>query len=96
MTFIDFHGRVYKTHSRSRCALDKVCVIHNPTVHGMSWWPALMREDKGYLVERICPHGVGHPDPDSLAFFVAADMAWMGTHGCDGCCSKAEQIMLDT
>lgn len=42
------------------------------------------------LAERICPHGVGHPDPDSLDFarreggedFAGAE----GVHGCDGCC----------
>jgi hypothetical protein len=42
------------------------------------------------LAERICPHGVGHPDPDAMAFarreggdeFADAE----GVHGCDLCC----------
>lgn len=34
-------------------------------------------------MERICPHGVGHPDPDEIDLEVNAK----GIHGCDGCCS---------
>ena len=36
--------------------------------------------------ERICEHGVGHPDPDSLEFFRSIGVTSMGIHGCDGCC----------
>lgn len=31
----------------------------------MSTWPTVHRESG--LVERKCPHGIGHPDPDSVA-----------------------------
>jgi hypothetical protein len=31
-------------------------------------------------MERICDHGVGHPDPDEF-------MADVWVHGCDGCCA---------
>ena len=41
-------------------------------------WPQHFRDDRG-IMERICPHGVGHPDPDD---YLAGD----GMHGCDGCC----------
>lgn len=42
------------------------------------------------LAERTCPHGIGHPDPDSIGFarreggneFAGAE----SVHGCDGCC----------
>lgn len=38
-------------------------------------------------MERICPHGVGHPDPDSLAYLDAVGVKGAGIHGCDGCCA---------
>jgi hypothetical protein len=34
-------------------------------------------------MERICPHGVGHPDPDHV--FYTKRMTDT-IHGCDGCC----------
>lgn len=34
-------------------------------------------------MERICKHGIGHPDPDDLK----VQSSWAeGVHGCDGCC----------
>ena len=47
----------------------------------MSKWPKNIRETG--LVERVCPHGIGHPDPDWLK---GKPSHW-GVHGCDGCCS---------
>lgn len=32
--------------------------------------------------------GVGHPDPDSVAYFERHDITHMGVHGCDGCCQS--------
>lgn len=40
-------------------------------------WPLNWRGDRG-LIERRCPHGIGHPDPDTVGDTV---------HGCDGCCT---------
>lgn len=43
------------------------------------------------LVERLCEHGVGHPERESaeaLARVYGQDVsAWM-VHGCDGCCME--------
>ena len=64
----------------------RVCVLHNPSEHNMRDFHMLYREDKG-LMERICPHGIGHPDPDSLAYFNSVGLESMRVHGCDGCCS---------
>jgi hypothetical protein len=65
------------------------CVIHNPSDHCMRDFPTHWREDRG-LMERICPHGIGHPDPDHLAFVervLGTEQAQAeGVHGCDGCC----------
>lgn len=83
--------RNLKTHARRDC-LGQHCVIHSPSGHHMANWNINIRLDKHALAERLCPHGVGHPDPDSLAFY---ERVWLdkmfaqyalGLHGCDGCC----------
>jgi hypothetical protein len=58
-----------KTHDPEQCrGRETPCVVHNPSEHHMREWPLNFRYDRG-LTERIClPHGVGHPDPDDLAF----------------------------
>lgn len=49
------------------------------------------RDDRK-LMERICPHGVGHPDPDDIAFkrrVLGDKFANLeAIHGCDGCCCE--------
>jgi hypothetical protein len=56
----------------------------------MREWQRLWRYDRG-LMERICPHGVGHPDPDHLDHVrrLRGDKAAVteSVHGCDGCCA---------
>lgn len=68
-------------HSPEKCAGD-VCCIHNPTNHHMITWRQNWRGDKG-MMERFCPHGIGHPDPDDLRVRTTPGV---GVHGCDGCC----------
>lgn len=100
-------GRRYKDgsrpyHSRAACQgaakltqtvkVAHPCPWHAPSKHGMREWPRVIRFDKLGLVERICAHGVGHPDPDSVAFItdyiIAGDPTGsLSVHGCDGCCS---------
>lgn len=53
----------------------------------MKDWPMNIRIDRGALTERMCPHGIGHPDPDSLAWMKRSGSNDNGIHGCDGCCS---------
>lgn len=79
-------GGVLRTHGLSACRGGGPCVIHRPTDHHMRGWRLIFRTDKYWLAERFCPHGIGHPDPDSLAYFKTLDQNWMGVHGCDGCC----------
>lgn len=66
------------------------CMIHNPTDHVMNReeWPYSWRDDRG-MMERICEHGVGHPDLDSVRWSRrhARDA---GFHGCDGCCADPD------
>lgn len=68
-------------HSKELCM--GPCPFHSPSNHHMRKWPKNVRIDKSFLTERICKHGVGHPDPDSLKWL--NDKA-MQIHGCDGCC----------
>lgn len=46
-------------------------------------WPQVYRDDTG-VTERVCPCGVGHPDPDQP---FPAD-SWQWIHGCCGCCNE--------
>ena len=81
-------GLLRNVHKPERCE-GEWCVIHNPSDHHMRDWPMLWRADRG-LMERTCKHGVGHPDPDALAYEIRQGNEWQATHGCDGCCSREE------
>lgn len=50
-------------------------------------WELNWRADKG-VMERLCPHGQGHPDPDHMAYVMSLneENGWQGLHTCDGCC----------
>lgn len=80
-------------HPKDRCAGEH-CPFHNPSQHAMAEEPMVLR--RSGLIERRCPHGIGHPDPDSLAFFIRMydergdreNGEALAVHGCDGCCSK--------
>lgn len=76
----------YKIHSQKTC--EGPCPFHSPSDHPLKDAKIHIRDDKMMLVERICEHGVGHDDPDSVAYFKAHGEEWAGTHGCDGCCTK--------
>jgi hypothetical protein len=76
------------THPMSACA-GEICCVHNPSAHSMLAWPQLWRDDR-MLMERLCPHGIGHPDPDDISYkrrTRGEEFAYYeGIHGCDGCC----------
>jgi hypothetical protein len=75
----------YMIHSKATCT--PPCPFHAPSDHPLKEAPKHIRADKAYIVERICEHGVGHDDPDSVAYMIARGHMWAGTHGCDGCCT---------
>lgn len=81
-------GRRYATiHPREACT--GPCPFHNPGPHHMAGWQMTCRRDRDSLMERVCAHGVGHPDPDSVAWLTSRDSmpaANYTVHGCDGCC----------
>jgi hypothetical protein len=49
------------------------------------------------LMERICPHGVGHPDPDDLEFHRTRGRAYLAIHECcaEGCCQVSKDEVYD-
>lgn len=88
-------GQNIIVHRKEDC-VGKYCVIHNPSNHHMKDWPTNWRFDR-QIMERICKCGVGHPDPDDLAFkkdmaekFGRGDEFDKGIHGCCGCCMKED------
>lgn len=93
-------GQKIKVHDRKSCSalIDnslESCVIHAPSNHIMRAFPTHWREDRR-IMERICPHGIGHPDPDDMNYIYATqggeesrNIASM--HGCDGCCIHKEE-----
>lgn len=58
------------------------CALHNRSAHHLRHLPQIWRADR-HIIERVCEHGVGHPDPDSP--WDDDDANWI--HGCDGCCA---------
>ena len=66
----------------STVCVGQACAIHRMTDHSMRSFPQHWRSDRK-MVERICTHGVGHPDPDERP-----DLDTV--HGCDGCCAMTE------
>ena len=71
-------------HEPDECKDIDVCAIHNRTNHHMRSFKQFYRFDRG-IMERICSHGVGHPDPDDYNVLQGNDK---GVHGCDGCCFR--------
>ena len=63
------------------------CTLHNRSNHSMRSFPQHWRSDRG-IMERICPHSIGHPDPNSPWDKDSAE--W--SHGCCGCCMPGRKL----
>lgn len=74
-----------RIHGPDDC-LNEFCTFHNPSNHPLKEAPINFRGDTG-VVERICEHGIGHPDPDHIAWRKGTgNLNGLSVHGCDGCC----------
>jgi len=83
-TYVTGAGEVLRyCHTSDKCAGD-YCPIHNPSPHAESIGYTSWRYDRK-IMERICEHGVGHPDPDDIN--IREGGYYAGVHGCDGCCN---------
>ena len=86
-SYVSAGGRL---HSRADCKASrkagapKNCVIHRPSLHRLTGSRQVLRGSG--LVEDTCPHIIGHPNPDSVAYLDWATESSWGSHGCDGCC----------
>jgi hypothetical protein len=69
---------IYQVHLPDKCA-GTHCPIHNRSDHAMRAFPQYWRADR-IIMERTCPCGIGHPDPDSP--WPDGDANWI--HGCCG------------
>jgi hypothetical protein len=78
----DFGNKLVGVHEQWQC-MRNYCTIHKPSDHSMRRYKQLWRNDTK-VMERVCEHGVGHPDPDEIN----PD----GMHGCDGCCLQVLEV----
>ena len=77
-------------HDKQKC-IGENCTVHNRSNHSMRSFPQNWRGDRA-IMERICPHGIGHPDPDDFKTKNWSEFI----HGCDGCCEGAyDEIMTN-
>ena len=90
---------MHQVHTETEACQDG-CVIHHPLDHHMRHWRLIWRSDRG-IFERLCEHGVGHPDPSQGPYWTRMGQDWQWVHGCcmddDGkpCCARAaRQIPL--
>lgn len=80
------------THLGDSC-IGVYCTIHNRSEHSMRSFPQFWRMDRG-IMERICPHGIGHPDPDEYKLRLQNGAVEL-VHGCDGCCEGSYEFMKE-
>lgn len=87
----DDSGAIWRVHKRETCN-GSHCAIHNPSDHPLKdarlvlRWPDPFSLKPIGFVERVCAHGVGHSDPDSVKFYDSIGHYGTDVHGCDGCC----------
>ena len=73
-------------HPASACAdRDYGCPIHAPSDHPLRLAPLRWWGNRAVL-ERICVHGAGHPDPDQAEYERRVHGRDIRGHACDGCC----------
>ncbi len=78
-------------HPPEACA-GNPCPIHNPSDHPLKDAPTHWRDDRR-IMERICEHRVGHPDPDDEYHRVTSlgeNALYSSIHGCCRCCQPKE------
>jgi hypothetical protein len=82
---------VYFTHNKVRC-IGEYCTIHNRSDHPMRSFAQYWRGDLA-LMERVCAHGIGHPDPDEIDIY-GKENEYRLIHGCDGCCAGSYKVQV--
>jgi len=81
VTYEVANGTIERVHPPTVCAGENCC-IHNPSAHSMLSFPQHFGRRGTVFMERECPHGFFHPDPDD-----PKTKNWVERrHNCDGCC----------
>lgn len=93
-------GQGVRVHSSSNCVNKDYCAVHSPSDHALVTCPLFWRQDRG-IFERICGHGVGHPDPDSIRYEKSIGgikhASTMATHGDScSCCEGAYKFLRES
>jgi len=89
-TFTDSTGLKIQTHHSRDCKGEN-CSIHNPSSHKLDKARQVW-DDENKLMQRVCEHGLKHPDFDDVKFNKdAKSNANYGKHNCDGCCGLVAQ-----
>lgn len=79
-----------KVHSVESCS-GQFCVIHNPSMHHMRFWPIAFDPGHSFLALRSCQHQMLHPDPDSLAYVEKASKEKLDHECCpETCCIEED------
>ena len=83
--------RHLRTHEETADCHEHGCVAHSPTPvsasNPLGDAPYNWRGDRyPPIMERICPHGIGHPDVDQANYNTRNGLEYENIHGCDGCC----------
>ena len=98
--FVDATGSTWGVHSRETCD-GSYCAIHNPSDHPLKDAPIIIRGANPFslkphgFIERVCPCGIGHSDPDSVAYFDGRGIMGTGVHGCCGHCVEGNYEKLN-
>lgn len=79
-------GQELYVHTEDKCI--GPCAIHYPTMGHTAAWPTHWRDDRG-IMERLCPHNIGHPAVEQFGYWRRTGQEWQAVHGCDGCCLNA-------
>lgn len=89
--------RLVNVHDHTKCR-GRPCTVHNPSDHHMRHMPLIWRGDWGGFFERLCPHGVGHPDPDQITYWTEIGRGGCASHGCCHmrCCSNEPPFFRDS
>ena len=72
-------GQELDVHKRIDCR-GPWCVVHAPMQGPWDLWPTYWRSDRR-IMERICPHGTGHPVAEDYGRLPDHELV----HGCCGC-----------
>lgn len=78
-----FDGSVLRVHAGDTC--QGPCPFHRPSVHALAAAP-MAYLDSINAIFRICPHGIVHPDPDSMRYLVTRRHGY-GIDRWHPCCS---------